>query len=101
MHDDDETLIAEILPALDIDHQYVRLVEGWDQELVDQIRRCGRAAGRRLNYRVRTFVTDRAEREDDRRVVCVAVVSSTAAEEARLSERSELLIRELFKDPRG
>jgi hypothetical protein len=52
MHDpEDEALIQEILPVLDLDHQDTRLVEEWNHELVAQIRRCGRAAGKRLGYR--------------------------------------------------
>jgi hypothetical protein len=47
MHDPaDEALIHEILPVLDLDHQYTRLVEAWDHDLVAQIRRCGRTAGK-------------------------------------------------------
>jgi hypothetical protein len=48
---EDEALIQEILPVLDLDHQDTRLVEEWNHELVAQIRRCGRAAGKRLGYR--------------------------------------------------
>lgn len=47
MHDPaDEALIREILPVLDLDHQYTRLVEEWNHELTAQIRRCGRQAGK-------------------------------------------------------
>jgi hypothetical protein len=46
MHDPaDEALIQEILPVLDLEHQYTRLVEAWNHDLVAQIRRCGRLAG--------------------------------------------------------
>jgi len=37
----DEPLIQEISPVIEIDHQYVRTVDGWNQDLVEQIRRCG------------------------------------------------------------
>ena len=49
MHDpEDEALIQEILPVLDLDHQYTRLVEEWNHQLVAQIRRCGRQGARNL-----------------------------------------------------
>jgi hypothetical protein len=48
---DDEELIQQILRVLELDHQYRRLVEAWNHDLIAQIRRCGRAAGRRLGYR--------------------------------------------------
>jgi len=52
MHDPaDEALIQEIVTVLDLDHQYTRLVEEWNHELVAQIRRCGRHAGKRLATR--------------------------------------------------
>ncbi len=53
MHDlADEALIQEIVPVLDLDHQYTRLVEEWNHELITQIRRCGRQAGKRLGYKI-------------------------------------------------
>ena len=95
MHDeDDQVLIAEIVQSLELDHQYVRDLDGRDQELVAQIRRCGRAAGRLLTYRVRTFASDPAERGDGRSVVWVVVIASTPAEETRIRERADLLVRE-------
>ena len=49
MHDpDDEALIQEILPVLEVDHQYTRLVKEWNHDLVAQIRRCGRTSGRAM-----------------------------------------------------
>lgn len=92
----DEALIQEILPVLEVDHQYVRTVEGWNTELIAQTRRCGRAAARRLAYKVRTIATDPADRADGRVVVCVAITHSAPAEEERLKERSELLMRQTF-----
>jgi len=104
MSDDDEPLIAEMMPVLDIDHQYVKHVEEWNQELVDQIRRCGRAAGRRLGFKIRTFATDPDVREDRRRVVCVVVTASTEEDERRIEERSQLLVAQALSslfDPPG
>lgn len=98
---DDEALIAELMPALEIDHQYVRTVDGWNDDLTAQIRRCGRAAARRLGYKVRTFATDPGDREDGRRLVLIAVTSSTPADEARIDERSQLLIEEALRRALG
>ncbi len=91
---DDEALTQKILPALELDHQYTRLVEGWDHDLVGQIRRCGRAAGRRLGCKVRTLASDPHDRDDRRIVVWVVVTDSTPDDEDRIRERGELLIQE-------
>lgn len=100
MYDEtDEELIQRVLPVLEIDHQYVRHVESWNQELIAQIRRCGRAAARRLGYGVRTFQSDPDKREDRRVVVIVAVTRSTPDEEERIRERSDLLMREAWNHP--
>jgi len=91
-HDeDDELLIAEIMPALEIDHQYMQTVESYNDDLSAQIRRCGRVAARRLGYKVRTFLSDPHE---GRRTVSVVVTESTEQDEKRVRERSELLIGE-------
>ncbi|MBA2560253.1 MAG: hypothetical protein H0V07_10295 [Propionibacteriales bacterium] len=93
MHDPaDEALIQEILPVLDLDHQYTRLVEAWNDELLAQIRRCGSAAGKRLGYKMRTFASDPDRRNDRRITVWVIVTDSNPDEEDRIRERSELLI---------
>jgi hypothetical protein len=95
MHDsNDEALIQQILPVLDLDHQYTRLAEAWDQDRVAQIRRCGRAAGRRLGYKIRTFATDPEDRDDGRVAVWVVVTASNPDDDERIRERGDLLIRE-------
>jgi hypothetical protein len=74
MHDPaDEALIQEIVTVLDLDHQYTRLVEEWNHELVAQIRRCGRQAGKRLGYKIRTLTSDPQQRDDRRIAVWVLV----------------------------
>jgi len=93
-HATDEELIQRILPVLEIDHQYARHVQAWDQDLIAQIRRCGRAAARRLGYRVRTVTTESQLRDDGRRVVAVVVMDSNPDDEDRIRERSDLLMRE-------
>ena len=89
----DETLIEQIVPVLELDHQYSRVVEAWNFDLITQIRRCGRAAGKRLGYKVRTFATDPERRQDRRVVVWVIVTESNPDDEERIRERGELLIR--------
>lgn len=95
----DEELIQRILPVLEIDHQYARHVEAWDLDLIAQVRRCGRAAARRLGYGVRTFQSDPDTREDGRVVVIVVVTRSTADEEERIRERGDLLMRDAWNHP--
>ena len=95
---EDEALIQEMLPVLDLDHQHTRLVEAWNHELVAQIRRCGRQAGKRLGYKIRTLTSDPEQRDDGRLMVWVVVIDSTPEDEDRIRERSELLISEtLYK----
>jgi hypothetical protein len=94
MPDPDEALIEQILPVLELDHQYSRSVEAWNHDRVAQIRRCGRAAGKRLGYQVRTFASDPEQREDGRVVVWVVVTGSNPDDEARIRRRGELLISE-------
>ena len=92
-HDeDDELLIAEIMPVLEIDHQYVRTVESYNDDLAAQIRRCGRVAARRLGYKVRTFLSE--PHNEGRRTVSVVVTESTEQDEKRVRERSQLLMDE-------
>jgi hypothetical protein len=51
--------------VLDVDHQYTRLVEEWNHELVAQIRRCGREAGKRMGYKIRTLTSHPQSRDDE------------------------------------
>lgn len=48
MPQDDGALIGEITTAFGVGHQYLRSIEEWNDDLVAQIRRSGRAAGRAL-----------------------------------------------------
>ena len=102
MHDpDDEALIKEILPVLELDHHYTRLLEAWNHDLVAQIRRCGRAAGKRLGYKIRTFASNPDRREDRRIVDWVLLTDSNPDDENRIRERSDLLISHTFNQPLG
>src|SRR5680860_480917 len=102
MHDPaDEALIQEIVPVLDLDHQYTRLVESWNHELVAQVRRCGREAGKRLGYKIRTLTSDPQQRDDRRIAVWVVVIGSNPDDEDRIRERSELLISETLNQLLG
>lgn len=89
---EDEVLIQEMLPVLDVDHQHMRLVEAWNRDRVAQIRRCGRQAGKRLGYKIRTLNSDPDRRDDGRLVVWVVVIESAPDDEDRIRERGELLI---------
>ena len=84
----DEALIQEILPVLEVDHQYARLVEEWNHELLAQIRRCGRAAGKRLGYKIRTFASDPDRRDDRRIAVWVIVTDSNPDDEDRIRDEA-------------
>lgn len=102
MHDPDgEALIQEILPVLELDHQHTRLVEVWNHQLVAQIRRCGRQAGKRLGYRIRTFASDPDRRDDQRIAVIVIVIDSNPGDEERIRARSELLMNQTFNQLLG
>lgn len=90
-----EQLYGEILRALEIDHQYVAHLESVQTEQIALIRSIGRKAGRHLGWRVRTFQNDPSVRADGLVVVAVVVVESTPAEQARIRERSEFLIRNM------
>jgi hypothetical protein len=78
----DEELIQRILPVLEIDHQYARHVGAWDQDLIAQVRRCGRTAARRLGYGVRTFQSDPDNQEDGRVVGRSQIGRAPPAEQA-------------------
>ena len=93
--------ISEILPVLDLDHQYTRLVEASNHHLVAQIRRCGRTAGKRLGFKIRTLTSDPQQRDDRRVAVWVVVTSSNPDDEDRIRERSELLISETLNQLLG
>jgi hypothetical protein len=98
---DDEALIREILPVLEVDHQYTRLVEEWNHELVAQIRRCGRQAGKRPAYKIRTFTSDPDRRHDQRIAVGVIVTDSNPDDEERIRQRSEFLINQTLTELLG
>lgn len=90
----DEVLVAEILRVLEIDHQYVRWIDAHAQDEIAKIRHCGRRAGRALGYKVRTFVSDPAQRDDGKIGVFVVVIESTPEDRARIAERSQMLIEQ-------
>ena len=92
-HPDDEALIQQIQPVLELDHQYTRHVEAWNDDLVAQIRRCGRAAGRRLGYKVRSSTSVPRDRDDRRVVVWLVVTASNPDDEDRIHQRGELLVQ--------
>ncbi len=98
MDGEDELLTEAISTQLEIDHQYVRHCHEWDEATITRVRRCGRAAGRRLGWKVRTFQSDPDRRADRKIVVIVLVVESTDEDAKRVTERGDLLLAEMTKN---
>ena len=95
---DDEELVGAIAHRLEIDHQYIEHVPENQPDRVARVRRCGREAGRRLGWTVRTFQTDPSERDDRHVLAHVVVMVSTPEDDERLRERGKLLVREAMKN---
>ena len=72
----------------------MRWFDGESHDVIARVRGCGRKAGRTLGYKVRTFATDPAQREDGRVAVFVVAIETTEDDQARIAERSQLLIAE-------
>jgi hypothetical protein len=92
-----DELIMAIMQALEVDGQYVeRHIEAWDTERIAEVRSAGRKAARRMNYRIRTFVT---EPSDEGRVVVVVFLNEWPDKETeeRLMNRGRLLMDEIWK----
>jgi len=64
-------------------------------------RRCGREAGKRRGYKIRTLTSDPQQRDDRRIAVWVVVTRSNLDDEDRIRERSELLIIETLNQRLG
>lgn len=90
-----EQLLAEMLRALEIDHQYIRHFRAEHAAEIAMVRSLGRKAARTLGRRVRTFQTSPDEREDGVVVAGVVITESDPADDARMRERSELLFRNI------
>lgn len=93
-----EELIESIMRVLEIDFQATDVFYPDQTEQIARFRSCGRKAGRRLGWKVRTFQSNPAARSDDRVVVMVVPVAEElpADEQERLRERGDLLIRHAF-----
>ncbi|MEN3610486.1 hypothetical protein AAH979_13135 [Plantactinospora sp. ZYX-F-223] len=92
MSESDE-LTLKIMRHLEIDWQYIAHAEPRDTERIALVRSAGRKAGRQLGWKIATMQTNPARREDGRVVVAVTVRETPNAEDdARMSERSRLLI---------
>lgn len=91
----DEQLMAEMLRALEIDHQYIRHFRAEQAAEVAMVRSLGRKAARTLGWSVRTFQTRQDGRGDGMVVVGVVITESDPADDARMRERSELLFRNI------
>lgn len=97
-----EDLVSEIARRLEIDWQYVAHVPAADTGRIAEIRAAGRAAGRRLGYKVMTMQTDPEDR-DDGLVVVLAVVREppSVEDKQRMDARARLLLENLYRDPGG
>lgn len=93
-----EELAHRIATILEIDGQYVTHADPDDSARIALIRSAGRAAGRILGWKVRTFQTDPEMRDDGKVVVLVAVVEASPEDTTRFEDRADLLIREAFKE---
>lgn len=99
--DSDDDLVAEIMRTLEIDHQYECWFDANSEAQIAHARSCGRRAGRTLGYKVRTFSTDAAQHDEGKRVVFVVVIESTQEDDARIAERSQLLITDALNRALG
>jgi hypothetical protein len=94
MADPDELTLA-IARHLEIDVQYVEIVEAWDTERIAAVRSAGRKAGRLLGWKIVTMQT--APNDEDRVVVVVCVREWPSQEvEDRLTERARILMSEAW-----
>lgn len=96
MSEGDEALVREITTSLETDHQYVRSVEEWNDDLVALLRRSGRAAGA-------VWGTECAPSRATPTVARIVGASSASPSSPptrrtrRASRRSRLLLEEYFK----
>jgi len=94
MADPDELTLA-IARHLEIDVQYVEIVEAWDTERIAAVRSAGRKAGRLLGWKIVTMQT--APDDEDRVVVVVCVREWPSQEvEDRLTERARIIMSEVW-----
>ena len=97
MDENNNNLVVTISQHLEVDWQYVELVEAWNVERIAQVRSAGRQAARRLGYKIMTYQTDPAAREDERVVVIVSVREAPSPEDKqRMHERALLLLDDLW-----
>lgn len=94
MDDAHEALVDEITRALEVDHQHTVTLPAWETERIDAVRKAGRAAARRLGWKVRTLAVDL---DDGSTNVHVVVTESTPEDEARAADRRLLLMREAIE----
>ncbi|MFW6776048.1 hypothetical protein ACOACO_17325 [Nocardioides sp. CPCC 205120] len=84
-------LVAEVVAALQLDHEYSVAVPVGDSVRVEAIRAAGRVAGRRLGWNVRTLVFGLDA--DSTVQVHVVVARSTRERDARAAERRQAAMR--------
>lgn len=94
---DDDELVAEMKPVLEIDFQMSRAFETWDADGIAQFRRCGRRAVRELGYKAVTVQSDPGRRDDGRVIASVMIKNPSSTDMQRLESRGRLLINDAFE----
>lgn len=84
-------LVAEVVAALQQDHEYRAVVPADDPTRVEAVRAAGRAAGRRLSWKVQTLAVGLGGGEV---LVHVLVMKSTPERDAAAARRREAAKRE-------
>lgn len=93
---EDAALLDTITEFLREKAQFVQHLEPDDLEGINRIRSLGRRAARNLGWRVRTFASDPARRDDGKVVVIVAVTESSPLHQQLMGIRSDKAIRRMF-----
>lgn len=74
---EDKLLLDRIIRDLRAVGQYTVVLSGDDTAAIERVRSLGRRAGRELGWRITTFASDPAKRDDGASVVSVCVRDST------------------------
>ncbi|WP_138418630.1 hypothetical protein [Sinomonas gamaensis] len=93
-----EDLIKRIEGCLMVDTQYLERVEEWDVDRVTEIRKAGRAAGKKIGRKV---LTHRTPPRGGRVMVYVGIADFTDEENERMDQQVPELLKRAFKDGRS
>lgn len=94
----DEQAIQRICSELRSRGQFTAHVDGADTDEIKRTRSLGRAAGRRLGWKVRTYATDPAKRDDGKSVVVVVLVESNPLHEELLRVRGQKAVAQAMDE---